>query len=79
VTAEVCGTLDTAVERAFADAKSDGERGAVVLLSPACASFDQFDSFEARGDRFKELVGGLPGNRQEIGREHLSADAGGAA
>mgnify|MGYP006273548069 FL=1 len=79
VTAESCGTLQTAVERAFADAKADGARGAVVLLSPACASFDQFDSFEARGDRFKELVGQLSGTRDEIGRQHLSSDAGGAA
>ena len=79
VDAEVCGTLDTAVARAFADAKADGETGAVVLLSPACASFDQFDSFETRGDRFKELVGQLSGTREAIGRQHLSSDAGGAA
>ncbi|MBK1696498.1 UDP-N-acetylmuramoyl-L-alanine--D-glutamate ligase [Rhodovibrio salinarum] len=79
VTAQVCGTLDTAVARAFADAKADGETGAVVLLSPACASFDQFQSFEARGDHFKDLVGQLNGTREEIDRRHLSADAGGSA
>ncbi|MBK1666817.1 UDP-N-acetylmuramoyl-L-alanine--D-glutamate ligase [Rhodovibrio sodomensis] len=77
--AQLCGTLDTAVQRAFADARADGEPGAVVLLSPACASFDQFDSFEARGDHFKALVGQLPGTRAQIGRRHLSAEAGGAA
>ena len=33
----------------------------VVLLSPACASFDQFASFEVRGDAFRDLVAALPG------------------
>lgn len=52
-----CGTLDRAFEAAFEDAKqvASSERP-VVLLSPACASFDQFDSFEARGNAFKALV-----------------------
>ena len=50
-----CGTLETAV-RAAAEAARSGE---VVMLSPACASFDQFRDFEARGDRFRELVEGL--------------------
>ena len=49
---ENCGTL----ERAVAAACSDAEPGDTVLLSPACASFDQFPSFEARGDAFRELV-----------------------
>jgi UDP-N-acetylmuramoylalanine--D-glutamate ligase len=48
----VCGDLDRAVSEA---ARASGP-GAVVLLSPACASFDQFADFEARGDRFRELV-----------------------
>ena len=34
--------------------------GEVILLSPACASYDQFRDFEARGDAFREAVGGLP-------------------
>jgi UDP-N-acetylmuramoylalanine--D-glutamate ligase len=42
---------------AIADGVTDGEHGPVVLLSPACASFDQFGDFEARGARFRELVG----------------------
>jgi UDP-N-acetylmuramoylalanine--D-glutamate ligase len=48
----VCGDLGTAVARARAAA----ERGDVVLLSPACASFDQFEDYEARGRAFKALV-----------------------
>jgi UDP-N-acetylmuramoylalanine--D-glutamate ligase len=48
----VCGELDRAVGEA---ARASGP-GEVVLLSPACASFDQFADFEARGDRFRELV-----------------------
>ncbi len=48
-----CGTLDNAVQAAYTDAK---ETGGVVLLSPACASWDQFTSFEARGDAFKASV-----------------------
>jgi UDP-N-acetylmuramoylalanine--D-glutamate ligase len=46
------GDLATAVSRAAAD----GEAGDVVLLSPACASFDQFANFEERGDTFRRLV-----------------------
>jgi len=47
------------LERAVADAHADAERGEVVLLSPACASYDQFQSFEERGDRFRQLVEAL--------------------
>jgi UDP-N-acetylmuramoylalanine--D-glutamate ligase len=50
-----CGGLEDAVRTAAA-AASPGE---VVLLSPACASFDVFENFERRGDRFREIVGGL--------------------
>lgn len=51
------GTLQRAVAQATADARADG--GGVVLLSPACASFDQFANFEARGDAFRTLVNEL--------------------
>ena len=52
---EISGTLDSAVARAAQEA----EEGEVVLLAPACASFDQFESFEARGEAFVKLVEGL--------------------
>jgi UDP-N-acetylmuramoylalanine--D-glutamate ligase len=47
-----CGEL----ERAVTQARAAAGAGDVVLLSPACASFDQFKDFEARGERFRELV-----------------------
>ncbi len=50
-----CGTIERAVECAAADA----EPGDVVLLSPACASFDQFADFEARGEAFRKAVTAL--------------------
>lgn len=49
---EACGDLAAALARAAAEA----EAGEVVLLSPACASFDQWKSFEARGDAFREAA-----------------------
>ena len=51
-----CGDLATAVAAASAQARHDGVPGAVVLLSPACASYDQFKNFEERGDIFRGLV-----------------------
>lgn len=56
---ERSGTLDAAVGSAARDAARDGIDGAVVLLSPACASFDQFRDFEARGEAFRTLVEAL--------------------
>ncbi|KQP32710.1 UDP-N-acetylmuramoyl-L-alanine--D-glutamate ligase [Methylobacterium sp. Leaf100] len=51
-----CGTLDVATEKAADAAAASGAAEPVVLLSPACASYDQFRSFEDRGDRFRDLV-----------------------
>ncbi len=56
---EAVGTLERAVARAAADARP----GEVVLLSPACASFDQFDNFAERGRAFQRLVSELEGGR----------------
>jgi UDP-N-acetylmuramoylalanine--D-glutamate ligase len=62
---EVCGTLDVAVAAAARDAiaagdTANGSAGA-VLLSPACASWDQFPNFGARGDMFRDLVAKIGG------------------
>ncbi|MBL6928003.1 MAG: UDP-N-acetylmuramoyl-L-alanine--D-glutamate ligase [Rhodospirillales bacterium] len=59
----VSGTLDVAVGEAFDAAVADGLPNAVVLLSPACASFDQFTDFEARGDAFRQMVKALTDSR----------------
>ena len=61
VSREISGTLEAAVKAAHRDALTDGVTGAVVLLSPAAASFDQFANFEARGDAFRALALALPG------------------
>jgi UDP-N-acetylmuramoylalanine--D-glutamate ligase len=58
---EISGTLTAALDHAAADAARDGEGEPVVLLSPACASFDQFRNFEVRGDAFRDAVLALDG------------------
>ena len=55
MTVAECETL----ERAVVAAASEAQSGDTVLLSPACASFDQFKDYEERGDKFRELVGAL--------------------
>ena len=55
------GTLEAAVKRASESAAA----GDIVLLAPACASFDQFDSYEHRGRTFKDLVRQLAARKQE--------------
>jgi len=58
---EIAGTLERAVADAAADAEKDANGGIAVLLSPACASFDQYKNFEVRGDAFVRHVAALPG------------------
>jgi len=57
----ILGTLDRAVAEAARDAEASGLDRPVVLLSPACASYDQFQNFEVRGTAFREMVRKLPG------------------
>ena len=61
---ERCGTLDVALAQSSRDAEASAAAGSpepVVLLSPACASYDQYPNFEIRGHRFRILVTALPG------------------
>jgi len=58
---EISGTIAAAVEHAARDAEADGGAEPVVLLSPACASFDQFQNFEKRGEAFRHAVSALTG------------------
>jgi len=54
-----CGTLEKAFAAATLDARREGVEGAAVLLSPACASFDQYPNFEVRGAAFVKLFEAL--------------------
>jgi UDP-N-acetylmuramoylalanine--D-glutamate ligase len=56
-----CGTLDQAVAEAASDASRSQAAEPVVLLSPACASYDQFANFEKRGEAFRDIVLALDG------------------
>ncbi|UXN59604.1 UDP-N-acetylmuramoyl-L-alanine--D-glutamate ligase [Phyllobacterium zundukense] len=58
---EISGTIGAAVDHAARDAAKDDSGEPVVLLSPACASFDQFQNFEKRGDAFRSAVFALEG------------------
>jgi len=58
---EINGTLSTAIDAAARDAEKSGLKEPVVLLSPACASFDQYPNFEVRGKAFIDAVLAMPG------------------
>jgi UDP-N-acetylmuramoylalanine--D-glutamate ligase len=58
---EMSGVLSAAVDAATRDAHGSDAAEPVVLLSPACASFDQYRNFEVRGTAFRDIVLGLPG------------------
>jgi UDP-N-acetylmuramoylalanine--D-glutamate ligase len=58
---ERSGTLAAALAAATKDAQQSSGAEPVVLLSPACASYDQFKNFEVRGQTFRSLVSALPG------------------
>jgi UDP-N-acetylmuramoylalanine--D-glutamate ligase len=68
VQSSVVRTLEAAVAEAHARARAEGAGGAVVLLSPACASFDQFRNFEHRGEVFRQLVAALAGGRKRAAK-----------
>ncbi|HEU0070539.1 MAG TPA: UDP-N-acetylmuramoyl-L-alanine--D-glutamate ligase [Alphaproteobacteria bacterium] len=67
----MCGELSVALEAAAKLAWEEKISGATVLLSPACASFDQFANFEARGDAFRDLVKNL--SRSSAGAQAVQA------
>jgi UDP-N-acetylmuramoylalanine--D-glutamate ligase len=58
---EICGTLDKALASAVRDATDSIAGEPVILLSPACASYDQYKSFEHRGDHLRRLAQATPG------------------
>jgi UDP-N-acetylmuramoylalanine--D-glutamate ligase len=62
----IAGTMAHALKLAARDAASADVAQPVVLLSPACASFDQFRNFEVRGDAFRELVQSMPGITRSV-------------
>ncbi|OWV76882.1 UDP-N-acetylmuramoylalanine--D-glutamate ligase [Rhizobium sp. R339] len=64
---EISGTLERAVAHAAADAEQDESGSSAVMLSPACASFDQYKNFEVRGDAFVSHVAALDGMTMLIG------------
>lgn len=62
-----CETLERAVAAAAEDAGRSASVEPVVLLSPACASFDQYRNFEVRGTHFRDLVRAIPGLKPVTG------------
>ena len=62
-----CGDLQSALDAAHARAQHEAKAPSVVLLSPACASWDQWRSYEHRGDAFRAMARALPG-AESLGR-----------
>jgi UDP-N-acetylmuramoylalanine--D-glutamate ligase len=62
-----CGDLKSALDAAHQRAQREAHGTAVVLLSPACASWDQWQSYEHRGDAFRAMARALPG-AESLGR-----------
>ena len=58
---EIVGVMSAAVDAATRDAEASALKEPVILLSPACASFDQYPNFEVRGKAFADLVRAVPG------------------
>ena len=58
---QIDGALSKAIDAATRDAEASGLKEAVILLSPACASFDQYPNFEVRGKAFTDLALAVPG------------------
>jgi UDP-N-acetylmuramoylalanine--D-glutamate ligase len=58
---EIAGVLSAVIDAATRDAEAAGLKEPVILLSPACASFDQYPNFEVRGKAFTDLVLAVPG------------------
>jgi UDP-N-acetylmuramoylalanine--D-glutamate ligase len=63
---EIVETLDRAVPIAARDAAASSLKEPVVLLSPACASFDQYPNFEVRGKAFTDIVLTIPGMKSAV-------------
>jgi UDP-N-acetylmuramoylalanine--D-glutamate ligase len=73
-----CATLDKAVAAANDLAQKDRLKGATVLLSPACASWDQYPNFEARGEHFRALVTALQPTQKPAGAKSAANGKGAA-
>ncbi|MBT8432009.1 MAG: UDP-N-acetylmuramoyl-L-alanine--D-glutamate ligase, partial [Altererythrobacter sp.] len=63
------------LQDAVSRAKASAREGDVILLSPACASFDQFRDYEARGAHFRQVVAALTGASEEIQSALQAGDA----
>jgi UDP-N-acetylmuramoylalanine--D-glutamate ligase len=63
---ELDGVLSAAIDAATRDAEASGLQEPVVLLSPACASFDQYPNFEVRGKAFTDIVLAIPGIKSAV-------------